>query len=306
MALFNLSDPFMKALRAVNQISIGQTTLSEDDLKRQRSSMELASKLATPPIGVSTEKIQVNDMIAEWNHPDFVHNTSKIILYCHGGGYTSGGIGYARILASKLALHTGLSVLSFEYRLAPEHPYPAPFIDGMSMWDYLMHLGYGAKDVILAGDSAGGNMALAIVQTLHQDQRKPPLALLLFSPWTDMTLTSQSYEAHKEDDPILTYDYITAVRDAYVGDSKDYRVSNFSPLYGDVSDFPPTLIQVGGHEILLDDSTKLAEKLQAAGSPVDLQIFDDGWHVFQQMPLPLASAAMKSVGEFVQHLLYEK
>jgi acetyl esterase/lipase len=295
----------MKALKAMNQISAGQTSLTAEDLKRQRNAMEKASRLATPAMGVTAEKLSVSGIPAEWIRPDFTHNTKSIILYCHGGGYTCGELSYARILAAKLALHTGLDVLSFAYRLAPEHPYPAPFEDGMAVWDFLMHQGYGAYQVLLAGDSAGGNLALTMTQHLASEGRKLPRTLLLFSPWTDMTAISESYQLHKKDDPILSYDYIISVRNAYAGAEADFSKPEYSPLYGNLANFPPTLIQVGEHEILQDDSNKLAAKLQQAGCQVCLQKYEDGWHVFQQMPVPLASQAMKAVGEYVQNILYK-
>ena len=103
-----------------------------------------------------------------WARPECGHDRHHVVLYCHGGGYTSGNLGYARVLASKLAKSTGYEVLSFEYRLAPEHPYPAALEDALAAWDYLMELGYGARDVVLAGDSAGGNLALVLTQALKE------------------------------------------------------------------------------------------------------------------------------------------
>lgn len=297
-------DPLMKALKAVKQISQGTDCLTEEDIKKQRTSMELASKLATPPIGVTTERLTIGGIRAEWYRPDFAHNKKQIILYCHGGGYTCGGIGYAGILAAKLTLHTGLAVLSFEYRLAPEHPYPAAFEDTIAVWNYLMQKGYGASSVILAGDSAGGNLALALTQHLKASERLLPKALLLFSPWTDMTATAKSYQTHRDDDPILSYDYIISTRNAYVDPTEDFSQPKYSPLYGDFSDFPPTLIQVGRNEVLLDDSKSLASRMEKAGCFVKLEKFEKGWHVFQQMPIPMAAKAMKSVGDFVADMLY--
>lgn len=304
MAKINAVDPLMKALKAVNQISQGKDFLSEDDLKKQRTSMELASKLATPPLGVSSEKITIGDINAEWHRPDFVHNTKHVILYCHGGGYTCGRLGYAGIIAAKLALHTGLEVLAFEYRLAPEHPYPAAFEDALFVWDDLMQKGYGASNVLLAGDSAGGNLALTLTQHLKETERFLPKALLLFSPWTDMTATAKSYQTHAKDDPILSYDYIISTRNAYVDPTEDLSQAKYSPLFGDFASFPPTLIQVGKNEILLDDSTSLAAKLKKEDVFVTLEKYDKGWHVFQQMPIPMAIKAMKSVGDFVNKVLY--
>ena len=301
---FNKMDPLMKALRAANQRKVGQTELTTEDLKRERHSLELAGKVATPPIGVSSEEFSIGDIKAEWIRPDFAHETRHVILDSHGGGYTSGALGYARILGAKLALHAGVEVLSYEYRLAPEHPYPAAFEDAMQVWDYLMLQGYGANQVILAGDSAGGNLTLEILLALKEQERKLPRAAVLFSPWTDMTATSESYQTRRENDPILTYDYIITVRNAFAPADSDFSDAKYSPLFGDLSGFPPILIQVGENEILYDDSKKLYEKLIKENSPVTFQSFPDGWHVFQQMPLPMSAQAIKDAAAFIQKELY--
>ena len=301
----NLADPFMKALKAVNSKTNSGTSLTKEDLEKQRSSMERASILATPVTGVSYESIDVNGISCEWSRPDFPHNTSVVILYAHGGGYTTGGLLYARILAAKLALNAGLEVLSFDYRLAPENKYPAALEDAEAVYDYLLHIGYGAKNVILAGDSAGGNLVLCLTQKLVAEARKSPKALILFSPWTDMSAKNESYVEQKEKDPILTYEYIIAVRDAYIGKDADASDAKYSPINGSFEGFPPVLIQVGKNEVLQDDSNLLAKKINKAGGSAVLKLYKDGWHVFQQMPTPGAARAMQEVGEYVRSLIYE-
>ena len=129
----NFSDPLMKALKAVN--SIGGKTLTEEDLKKQRSSMELAGKVASPASGITIDSFSLGSIACEWIHPDLAHNPNYVILYSHGGGYTCGGLSYSRILAAKLALATGFSVISYVYRLAPENPYPAQLEDARSIFD---------------------------------------------------------------------------------------------------------------------------------------------------------------------------
>ncbi len=299
---FNLNDPLMKAIKAVN--SIGGKSLTEEDLKKQRSNMEMAGKLAAPTGGVTLESFTVKDIPCEWVRPDLAHNPQYIILYAHGGGYTCGGIAYARILAAKLAVSTGFSVVSFEYRLAPEHKYPAAIDDTKAVWDYLMNLGYGAKQVLVAGDSAGGNLALCLTQLLAKESRISPRALLLFSPWTDMTATAKTYEDNKDKDPILTREYVTGVRDAYIGEGVNTAASCYSPLNGDFNDFPPTLIMVGKNEILLDDSVQLQKRIHKAGGNAVIDIEKDGWHVYQQMPLPMAGRAMKRLSDYVSAIIY--
>ena len=298
----NLNDPLMIAIKAVN--SIGGKSLTEEDLKRQRSAMERAGKLAAPTSDVTVDEFKVKNIACEWVRPDFAHNPQYVILYAHGGGYTCGGLGYARILAAKLAVATGFSVVSFEYRLAPEHKYPAPLEDGMKIWNYLMDKGYSSDKVLLAGDSAGGNLVLCMTMKLIKEELLSPKGLILFSPWTDMTATAKSYEKYKEKDPILTKEYIEGVRDAFIGEDADYADSKYSPLYGDFTSFPPTLIMVGRNELLLDDSVQLQKKIKNAGGEAIIDIEKDGWHVYQQMPLPIATRAMKRVADYVSKIIY--
>lgn len=298
----NLNDPLMIAIKAIN--SIGGKSLTEEDLKRQRSAMERAGKLAAPTSDVTVEEFKVKNIACEWVKPDFAHNPQYVILYAHGGGYTCGGLGYARILAAKLAVATGFSVVSFEYRLAPEHKYPAPIEDGMKIWKYLMEKGYEPNKVLLAGDSAGGNLVLCMTMKLIKEELVSPKGLILFSPWTDMTATSKSYEKYKEKDPILTKEYVEGVRNAFVGEDVDFADPKYSPLYGDFTSFPPTFIMVGRNEILLEDSVQLQKKILRAGGEAIIDIEKDGWHVYQQMPLPIATRAMKRVADYVSNIIY--
>lgn len=296
-------DPIMKAMKAVHSVASAGASVSQEDLDKQRAGQDLFSKLATPPLGIHTVQEKVDTIEAEWVFSEHFQNKKHVILYCHGGGYTCGSLKYARILAGKLALSTGIKVFSFEYRLAPEHPYPAAKEDVLKVWDYLLHLGYGADNIIVAGDSAGGNLALLLCLTLKKQKRFMPKALLLLSPWTDMTMSAMSYASRKEEDPLLTKEYIAAVRGAYAGDIEDFSNPEFSPLFGDLKGFPPTLIQVGNNEILLDDSRNLAGKLQSNGVLSRLELYEDGWHVFQQMPIRRAHRAMEKIAEFVNEII---
>ena len=297
----NLNDPLMKAIKAIN--SITGKSLTEEDLKKQRAAMEKAGSLAAPTGGVTVQAFSEGGISCEWIKPDLAHNPNYVILYAHGGGYTCGGLGYARILAAKLAVSTGFSVVSFEYRLAPENKYPAQLEDGLTILNYLIKEGYEPEQIIFAGDSAGGNLVLAMTQKLIAEQDISPKCLLLFSPWADMTATSKSYQTYKDKDPILTKDYVESVREAVIGDG-DPADPKYSPLLGSFEGFPPTLIQVGKTEILHEDSVKLAKKINEAGGEATLDIEKDGWHVYQQMPLPMAGRAMKRLSDYVTKVVY--
>ena len=274
--------PMMKAIKAVHSVTSTGSTQPED-LERQRAAQELFGRLVTPNLLIRRH----------------------VVLYCHGGGYTCGQLGYARVLASKLALSTGCDVLSFEYRLAPEAPYPSAIDDALRVWDYLMYMGIGARDVIVAGDSAGGNLALELALAVKAQGRSQPCALVLMSPWTDMTMQGASYQKCAALDPMLTHDYIDSCRTAYRGANStlEWEDPSLSPLFADLRGLPPTLIQVGTNEILKSDSINLAKAMTEQEVYAVLEVYPECWHVFQQMPIPHAAQAMESVGRFVQKIL---
>ena len=290
-------DPLMRALKALHSAGAPESMTAEE-LERQRRSQEVLGKLTAPMTGMDYEEFALSGMSAAWTRLKAPHGSRHAILYCHGGGYTSGNLGYSRVLSSKLAHATGYDVLSFEYRLAPEFPYPAAAEDALRAWDYLMLQGYGARDIVLAGDSAGGNLALVLCNRLKAAGRKLPGALILMSPWTDMTMSGQSYTERAEIDPMLTPEYIEAVRLAYAA-GRDYRSSDLSPLFADFTGFPPTLIQVGDHEILYSDSEQLYQAMKRANVPCRLQVSEGMWHVFQMFPIRKASVAIENIARFL-------
>ena len=295
-----LTDAMMAALSAIHSAA-SPDSMDVEDLARQRKGQEVLGRLMSPPIGFSWEPFSLGEIPMAWVRPERGHDRSKVILYCHGGGYTCGNLGYARVLAAKMASATGCEVLAFQYRLAPEFPYPAALEDALEAWEYLMHQGWGAKDVILAGDSAGGNLALELTLALKEDGRFRPGRLVLFSPWTDMSASGDSYTQREELDPMLTNRYIQSVRSAYAPNA-DYRHPKLSPLFADLSGLPPTLIQVGEREILYSDSERLRTALIAAGVPCVLQSWKDMWHVFQMFPLKNAGEAMTAMADFLRQL----
>ena len=205
---------------------------------------------------------------------------------------------YARTLTSKLATTTSMDVLCFDYRLAPENPYPAACEDAMKAWNYLMLLGYGARDIILTGDSAGGNLALSLTLRLKEERRLLPRGLVLLSPWTDLTSSGESFETMAELDPVLSREYIDGMIHAYA-EGMDLQNPQISPLFGDFHGFPPTYIQVGENEILLSDSLRLYKNMLEADVSVKLDRFPGMWHVFQMSPFKTAYEAMDKNAEFI-------
>lgn len=289
--------PAMQALKALHSVSTPDAMTAEE-LDRQRRTQEVIGRLVAPMTGLSWEPFDLDNMKAAWMRLNRPHQRRHVILYCHGGGYTSGNLGYSRVLASKLTHVTGYDVLTFDYRLAPEHPYPAAVEDALRAWDHLMYLGYGARDVTVVGDSAGGNLALVLCRRLREQKRMLPGSLVLLSPWTDMTASGPSYTERQEIDPMLTMDYIKAVRTAYAG-GRDLQDPDLSPLLGDFSGFPPTLIQVGTHEILYSDAEQLYHKLEETRIPCTFEVYEDMWHVFQMFPTKKSAGAMTHISHFL-------
>lgn len=280
-------------------------TGTKEELARHRKLADWAGRLATPKDDVSRQRFRLEKLRCEEITPHFAHNPNYVILYCHGGGYVSGGLDYAGNLAVKLALSTGFTTYTFAYRLAPEHPYPEAMEDAMAMWEHITGNAATADHVLLAGDSAGGNMALCLTQQLIAKGQQPPRELLLFSPWTDMTCSSESYELNKETDPILTKEFVTDSVTAYIGD-RDPADAAYSPLLGSFDKFPPVYIMAGRNGILLDDSIRLKERIDDAGGTALLDIEEKGWHVYQQMPTAIAKEAMKRLAAHVSDEIYGK
>lgn len=268
------------------------------DIEKHRQSQDTLGSILGNTRDIHYRELNIGGLYAEWVSVNRAHMKKYVILHCHGGGYSTGSSLYARTLTSKLAESTSMDVLCFDYRLAPEHPYPAATEDAMKVWDYLMLLGYGARDIILTGDSAGGNLALSLVLKLKEQGRLLPRGIVLMSPWTDLTSSGKSFEAKAEVDPVLDRDYIDRMVAAYASDM-DLKQPLISPLFGDFEGFPPVYIQVGENEILLSDSLRLHQALVDANVSVKMDTYKGMWHVFQMSPVKAAREAMDKNAEFI-------
>lgn len=272
--------------------------IENPDLEKHRQSQDHVGALLGNSKDILIRSVDIQGMMGEWVSVNRAHMKKYIILYCHGGGYSTGSSLYARTLTTKLASSTSMDVLCFDYRLAPENPYPAAAQDAMKAWNYLMLLGYGARDVIIAGDSAGGNMALSLVLKLKEEGRLLPRGLVLMSPWTDLTSSGKTHQTRAEVDPVLDAAYLDRMIKGYA-EEIDLKDPMISPLFGDFTGFPPTYIQVGDNEILLSDSTMLHKKMVQENVSVKLDVFKGMWHVFQMSPLKTAYDAMDKNAEFI-------
>ena len=273
--------------------------LENVDIERHRLSQDKFGEVFGLNREVNITPVMIEDMHAEWVCANRPHMRKNVILYCHGGGYATGSSIYARTLTTKLAASTSMDVLCFNYRLSPEHPYPAAHEDALKAWDYLMLMGYGANEVLIAGDSAGGNLALALTLRLRDSERFLPRGLVLMSPWTDMTMSGKSYKTRADIDPVLNKDYISQAIKAYVQNNEKLNDPYISPLFGDFTGFPPTYIQVGDNEIFLSDATSLYKKLLKAEVHAKLAIQKGMWHVYQMSPFKEAYESMERNAEFI-------
>lgn len=271
--------------------------IEKQEVEKQRESQENLGELLKKR-DLKYESFEIDEISAEWVSVDRAHMKKYVILYCHGGGYMTGSYRYARSITNKLASSTSMDVLSFDYRLAPENPYPAALEDALKVWDYLMYLGYGARDIIVAGDSAGGNLALVLALKLKEQGRLLPRGLLLLSPWTDLTCSGKSHAAKVEVDPILSPAYLQEAIQAYIGE-EELENPLISPVFADFTGFPQTYIQVGTNEILLSDSRKLDKQMLKCRVPVRLEEYEGMWHVFQMSPFKTAYEAMDEAAEFI-------
>lgn len=325
----NLNQGFINLIRKAHGL------IENSDIEKHRHSQDQMGALFGNNREVEVTENAIGSMYAEWIRVDRPHSGRKIILYCHGGGYSTGSSLYARTLTTRLASLLSMDVFCFDYRLAPEHPYPAAVDDAQAAWDYLMLQGYGAKDIFVAGDSAGGNLALALGLRLKAQKRMLPAGFVLMSPWTDLTVSGRTHETKADVDPVLNQNYLNEMIENYVPQAKKVQgqetaalqaagteegksgakpvSSNFeelfdteylqnpeiSPLFGDFTGFPPTYIQVGELEVLMSDSTMLQKKMSKDGVSVSLDTYKNMWHVFQMGPFKTAVEAIQKCGEFI-------
>jgi len=226
--------------------------------------------------------------------------SSRIILYLHGGAYVNGSSKAYQGIACRIAQTVKARVLVVDYRLAPEHPYPAALEDAEAAYSWLLYQHLKPSQITFIGDSAGGGLVLSLLQDLKKKRLPLPACAVLLSPWTDLSCSLPAMREKASKDPML--DPILALDRArsYAG-SLDLRDPAVSPLYGDLSELPPILIHVGSDEILLDDSRYLADRARQAGTSVQLDIWDKMFHVWHFLAgiLPQGRKAIQRISDFI-------
>ncbi len=254
---------------------------------------------------VRLKSILLGNVSAELLTPT-VENLIYAILFIHGGAWVTGSPQTHRALTRRLAHLTGIPIYAVDYRLAPEHPYPAALDDCINAYGALLARGFPPQNIVVAGDSAGGNLTLALALRLKAEGKKQPAALVVLSPVTDLTASGESYKTNAKSDVVFTPDLLGRFAPLYAADT-DLKKPFVSPLFGDVRGLPPTLFQVAGSELLLDDSVRMAKKMQNAGVDATLDIWPGLWHVWHlsDNALPEAVKATEKAAEFIKMHLPE-
>lgn len=256
------------------------------------------------PLEYSLLKVKMKNFDMELLTPPEV-KSGCIVLQLHGGGYIGRMRNVYRSFAKNYSdMRGGMKVLTIDYRVAPENPYPAALEDAFTAYKWLLGLGYKGDDIIIAGDSAGGGLALALSEYLRDNEIELPAALVLMSPWTDLTASGSSYEDNYELDPMFGNTRESMIYNGeYVGTNEPDN-PYISPLFGSFEGLPDMLYQVGSLEMLLSDSVDAAKKAEEAGCDVKINVYEGMFHVFQMAldKLPESKQAWQEVKEFIERI----
>ena len=262
-----------------------------DSLRDRRNAFEDMMEATPEPTRVQVRPVDADGVDAQLIWPARLHHPigKRAILYIHGGGFYGGSLRTHRAIAGALAKAASADVLLIDYRLAPDNAYPAQIDDALTAYRWLLGSGYEASNVVVVGESVGGN--LAIEATLRQMRVKGPLpaAVVAMSPVTDLAATGASLTANASTDPLIDAAQLDLMRKAYLG-TRSPTDPMVSPLYGDMTGFPPLLVQVGSGEALLDDTLRLAEKARKVGVDVETEIWPGMIHQWQLFPFWLDDA----------------
>ena len=256
--------------------------------------------------GVQVRQATIDGIDCEWLVPEGCDG-APVLYYLHGGAYLMGSTQTHRRMVSHIARASGTRALVPNYRLAPEHPFPAAIEDSTTVYRSLLEAGTDHATIAIAGDSAGGNLTMATLLALRDAGDPLPTAVCLMSPWLDLAAEGESMDSRAKHDPWFRPEDMPEIVEKYCSkyDTKNPLVS---PVYADPSNLPPTLIQVGDHEILLSDSTRMADKISEAGGYVTLQVWPDMWHVFQLFVglMPESKRAINDIAAFLKQHLNQK
>ncbi len=268
-------------------------------LNKKRTGHNLLGILKGVPKDVEIIPCVDAPVTAEWIIPP-EYKGEHIILFIHGGAYLTGTCLSSRPVAGLLCGTSRIRVITFEYRLAPENPYPAALDDTVSLWNYLIGK-VKPSDIVVVGESAGGGLAFALGLYLKEHNMELPAGIVTLSAWTDLTITLPSHVELEKIDPVLDSDALRIAALKYSA-GENLKDPHISPVYGSYEGFCPTLIHVGSKEILLDDSRKIYDKLKEANVNAKLSIYEGMWHVWHGFDITESKIALHEINEFIKEL----
>jgi acetyl esterase/lipase len=249
---------------------------------------------------VTLEPVDVSGIPGEWSIAPG-SDAARVLMFFHGGGYCSGSIVSHRRMVTEAGRAAGMRTLAIAYRLAPEHPFPAAYDDAFTAWNFLRNQNIRASHIAIGGDSAGAGLTVALITRLRDAHEELPACAWLVSPWTDLTLSGATLASKAAVDPIIHKQYLNELVEAYVPAGVDRNDPRISPLFADLRDFPPTLIQVGSAETLLDDTVRFSRAAGEADVAVALEIWPHmihAWHLWNAH-LEDGRRALASAGAFI-------
>lgn len=269
------------------------------DDKTSRKSFERLSTITKFPRAVEKEETVYEGIEAAWFTPHH-YNHDTVLLYLPGGAYCFGSFKTHRALIARIARAAHCKAIGINYAKAPEEPFPKAIEDGIKVYKQLIADGY--KNIILGGDSAGGGLALALTLEIMNQQLQMPSNLVLIAPWTDLTMSGDSIKSKADVDPMLPAHLLGFFAEKYYT-THDPTNPLISPLFADFKGFPPTLIQVGTSEVLLDDSIRVANKMKLANVTVELDVWNNMMHVWHYLGgiIPEANQAIEKIGNFIKN-----
>lgn len=283
----------------VGALSVAAQRVTGLSPQKARSHLDLIARLAPPVLGITRERTVVGGVKGEWLRP-WGWRDGVTFMHCHGGGYALCSSITHRMMISDISRAARARGLSVDYRLAPEHPFPAAIDDCESAYDGLLQQGVDPRRLVLTGDSAGGALVLATLIRLRERRAPMPAACVLMSPWVDLACSGESMETN------ATYDYIGVefmqAYATYYLDGESLENSAASPIHASLEDLPPMLIQTGGAEMLFSDIKAFSSRAETAGVDVTFQVWDGMVHAFQGFTfvLPEAREAMAAIGDYIQ------
>lgn len=289
--------PSLKAVIALRILQLQAFSWAKGSLAEQRSRLEKYSRVFKIAKDVSVSDLSANGVRAalfEVAHPE-----PGIILYLHGGAFAVGSVNVHREFLARLAIACQMKVLAIDYRLAPEHPFPAALQDALAAYQCLFSQGYDPSNIVIAGDSAGGGLAIAMLISLRDDKLPLPACAVCLSPWLNLSYTGEKSNNNK--DPFLNPTLLSLYARYYVG-AGDATNPLVSPSFADLRGLPPLLIQVGTNEILLEEIQQFCEKARQANVEVSLDCWQGMFHVFQIIPfIPETKLSLEKIATFIRN-----